>query len=157
MKSSKPSLLRIVWLDPWASGAILLLIIFWGTLIFTIITADPVSAPILVQFTFYVALATTAVAGMILIWRIRLYQRIFSTGVEVQGIISANFDYRQRAGSYSIRRIQVEYIYEYQGQRYRRRADITRGWKQILQPGREVEVIVDPNKPQRAFIKRVYM
>lgn len=156
-KHGKLALLRLVGLDPWASGAILLLMIFWATLVVTIVTADPVSAPDLVQFTLYVALATTAVAGTILIWRICLYHRVFSIGIQVQGIISANYDYRQRAGSYSIRRIQVEYVYEYQGQRYKRRTDITRGWSHVFQRGQEVEVIVDPNKPKRAFIKQLYI
>jgi hypothetical protein len=157
IKPDKPSIVHIVRLDSWASGALLILMIFWATLAFTIVTADPVSASDQVQFTVYVALIATAISVPILVWRIRFFRKIFSTGVTVRGVIVANLDYRQRAGRHLIRRIQVEYAYTYQGQSYLRRADITKGWIAALQPGREVEVIVDSSHPKRAFIKQVYL
>jgi hypothetical protein len=156
-KPDRPSIVQIVWLDSWAGGALLILIISWATLAYTIATTDPVSAPGLVQFTLYAVLIATATSVLILVWRIRFYRKLFSAGIQVRGVIVANFDYLQHAGRYLLRRIQVEFVYTYQGRPYRRRADITKGWIAALQPGREVEVIVDPSNPKRAFIKQVYL
>ena len=156
-KHGKPSFIRIILLDAWAAGAILYLIILWATHFYMSATLDPLSASYTIPFSLKVVLGATGLTVLILIWRFRFYRRIFSTGIKVLGYVSGNYDFIQQAGNYPIRRVQVEFLYVYEGIMYKRKVDIFTPWLKLLPVGREVDIIVDPQKPKRAFIKILYL
>lgn len=152
-----PSAFRIIGTDYTASLAVIFPLVIWA--MYVAITffgffpgfrgRDPLTpsvAPFLLNF----ALILTVVGLPLLIWRIRSIQSHFKRGVEVPGTItSANF-YRGRG--------RLEYAYSFQDQTYRT-GNAVQETKQIkgLQPGDNIILVVDPDKPRKALIRDIYL
>lgn len=95
---------------------------------------------------FLLAIGTIIQGLFIFWWRFRIYSRIMSKGVEVPARMSALRFFGTNTG--------IEYIYSLNGQNYASTRDIgphlVRRMK--FEPGREVRLIVDPDKPKRFMI-----
>ena len=87
------------------------------------------------------------IQGLLLIWwRIRVYSRIMSRGVEVPAKMSVERFFGYNTG--------IEYIYSLNGQNFSSTRDISPHLVRRIefQPGREVRLLVDPEKPKRFII-----
>lgn len=87
------------------------------------------------------------IQGLILIrWRIGIYSRIISRGIEVSARMSVEQFFGPNTG--------IEYIYTLDGQNYASTRNIgphlVRRMK--FQPGLEIRLVVDPDKPKRFMI-----
>jgi len=95
------------------------------------------------------AVVITMLFGSLASKRISSIKRVLSSGPEVKGRIQDIAFVKDRG--------RVEYEYEYNGQTYQAGNAI---WKnketRQLQAGGEITVIVDPDKPSRAFIASLY-
>lgn len=91
------------------------------------------------------------VAGPLLVaWRVWRINRLFTNGESVPGRIDAVHLFRDRG--------RIEFGFEHTGQ-------TLKSWMPIhvtdavlaLQPGQEVELLVDPQRPRNAIIKRLFV
>jgi hypothetical protein len=153
----QPPVLRIVQSDYIALLAVLAPVVAWGMYIATAYFGffpglrgdDPLTgadAP----FFLYAGVAVTLIAIPLLTVRVRSFQSLFRRGVELPGRITDISFYRDRG--------RIEYTYSYQGQTYQGANAIQKtGRAQALQPGAEVTLLVDPDKPDRALIRDLYV
>lgn len=143
----QPSILKIISADYAAFLATVFPIVMWGmygVMLFlgNLDTSDRIFPAL--------TAGITVVSALVLVWRIRLFYRIFGEGVEAPATISKVFFYRDRGS--------LGYSYTYQGQNYNsgnavHRVKQTRN----LKPGDQVIVIVDPTHPKRAYIRDLYL
>jgi len=85
--------------------------------------------------------------GLIIIWwRIRIYSKIMSKGIEIPAKMSVVRFFGPNAG--------IEYIYSLNGQNYASTRDMSPHLvrKMKFQSGRAVRLIIDPDKPKRFII-----
>lgn len=152
-----PSPFRIIRTDYAALLAVLFPVVIWGMYVATAFFGffpglrgrEPLTASD-APFFLYFALIVTLLGIPLLVWRIRSIQSHFKRGVEVPGTItSANF-YRGRG--------RLEYAYSFQDQTYRT-GNAVQETKQIkgLQPGDNIILVVDPDKPRKALIRDIYL
>ena len=97
------------------------------------------------------AVLMTAVFGPVLAWRIRDLRRVFARGDVVQGrvlTVGENSEYIEHA----------VIAYQHGGREYRV-TNVTEGVlaEPRLAPGAAVDIVVDPGKPSRAFIVKLYI
>ena len=96
-----------------------------------------------------VALVNTGLFGWLIARRVGTIKRVIATGTDVTGTVTFVMFQKDRG--------RVEYEYALNGQAYRSgnavmKTDLTAR----LQPGDEVALIVDPQKPTRAFLATLY-
>jgi len=96
-----------------------------------------------------ISLAVTVISLIVLTWRIRQVFALLSDGLEMSATISNVSFFRDRG--------RVDYIYNYQGQKYAsgnaiHKVKLTKN----LKIGDEVIVVVDRNNPKRAYIRDLY-
>ena len=95
------------------------------------------------------AVVGTFVFGWLAARRIQDIKRIINTGPEVQGRIQTIGFFKDRG--------RVEYTYEYDNQLHHAGNAIWKNRETMqLQAGDEVMLIVDPDKPSRAFVASLY-
>ena len=121
-----------------------------GLYIFNRYIADGPDRAEAASFFLYLAIAATVIGIPLLIWRIRTFQSHFARGVEVAGKVIA-IGFRRDRG-------RIEYAYSYQGQTYQGANAIHKISKtRHLKPGDEITLLVDPDKPKRAFVRDIYV
>jgi hypothetical protein len=86
----------------------------------------------------------------VLVYRILLLYSVFRRGEQARGRITS-IDIRRDRGS-------VEYVFLYKGEQRRARASIHRTRQTLaLKKGERVILMVDPSRPERAFIRDLYL
>ena len=152
---SNPSIYWTLQSDYRASLGVLLPVVSW--LLYLFVTHfglangyDPLRGAAGAPFFFYLGLVSLLVGGALLYWRFSLIWSLFARGVEVTGTIAKIIFYRDRG--------RVRYAYTYQGESYQVESIIfknkrTRGWRE----GVELVLIVDPDDPQHALIRALYI
>ncbi len=98
----------------------------------------------------WIAVALTVIGIPALVWRISLIRSVFERGVAVDGVITDVGFYRDRG------RVEFQYTYEervlHGGNALHRNARTRR-----LIAGQAVMVVVDTEKPERAFLLQPYI
>ena len=107
------------------------------------------------DFTAFIAgwaLFATALAGPVLVWRVRVIRRVFARGEMVRGRVLYVVEGDGECSGYA------GFVYQYQGHEYRAKAgtDLAFG-RAAVAPDDSVEIVVDPSKPSRAFISKLYL
>ena len=143
----RPTIFKIITIDYAAFMAALFPIVFWGMyLLLLALKNNPA------DLRTYPAIASvvTIISILVLIWRIRLFFTIFGDGLEASATISNVSFYRDRG--------RVNYVYTHQGQKYAS-GNLVHKVKQtrLIEVGDEVIVMVDRNKPKRAYIRDLYI
>ena len=151
----KPSIYWTLQSDYRASLGVLLPAVSW--LLYLFVTHfglahgyDPLRGAEGAPFFFYLGLVSLLAGGAFLYWRLSLVWSLFERGVEVTGTIAKIAFYRDRG--------RVRYTYTYQGQSYQAESAIfeskrTRGLKE----GIRLVLVVDPDNPQHALIRALYV
>jgi len=145
MNTTQPSLRRIIETDYIAYMCFILPVFFWifyaGMFLFRDTSAGII---------YYMSIGASLGGVPMLLWRIWLINAIFNHGVEIAGEISDVWFYRDRG--------RVKYSYSIQGQPHNSRTTLHRTKRtRSLQPGDQVTLMVDQNKPGRALIRDLYM
>ncbi len=150
----RPSIRQILWTDYTAFFVALIPIVIW--IVFLAWVPDwrrdnhPVISPQLRPFVLYFNLVLTVVTLVILFRRVRLLLKVFRDGAQVRGRITS-FSMRRDRG-------QVEYIYIFDRDEYRSGVAVHRNKQTLaLKVGDRVILMVDPDRPQRAFIRDLYV
>lgn len=143
----QPSLLKIITIDYIAFLGWLFPVVMWGIYIALIvlgnIKANDFTLPIIFAVISVVALA-------ILMWRIQVFNTVFSDGIETTATINNVSFFRDRG--------RVDYVYTYQGQKYVSGNAIHKVKQTLaLKVGEQVVLMVDRNNPKRAFIRDLYV
>lgn len=143
----QPSLLKIITIDYIAFLGWLFPVVMWGIYIALIvlgnIKANDFTLPIIFAVISVVALA-------ILMWRIQVFNTVFSDGIETTATINNVSFFRDRG--------RVDYVYTYQGQKYVSGNAIHKVKQTLaLKAGEQVVLMVDRNNPKRAFIRDLYI
>lgn len=143
----QPSLLKIITIDYIAFLGWLFPVVMWGIYIALIvlgnIKANDFTLPIIFAVISVVALA-------ILMWRIQVFNTVFSDGIETTATINNVSFFRDRG--------RVDYVHTYQGQKYVSGNAIHKVKQTLaLKVGEQVVLAVDRNNPKRAFIRDLYM
>lgn len=143
----QPSLLKIITIDYIAFLGWLFPVVMWGIYIALIvlgnIKANDFTLPIIFAVISVVALA-------ILMWRIQVFNTVFSDGIETTATINNVSFFRDRG--------RVDYVHTYQGQKYVSGNAIHKVKQTLaLKVGEQVVLMVDRNNPKRAFIRDLYV
>ena len=144
MNTSRLSFLRMVEADYIAFISILAPVILWAVYAFSYFNGRETGT------TYTITLAAITVAGILaLIWRYRLFSTVFDDGQQTQATINHVSFYRDRG--------RIDYEYTYMGQQYKSGSMVHKIRRATdLKIGDQVTVMVDRNKPKRAFIKDLY-
>jgi hypothetical protein len=96
-------------------------------------------------------LGLTALLGAVIVRRIHIIRRVFGRGEAVRGEILSVGENAEDIG-YAV------VAYQYQGRQYLVR-NVTEGavGREGLTPGAPVDIVLDPSKPSRAFISKLYL
>ena len=105
--NKQPSLLKIVTIDYAALLGWLFPVVMWGIYIVLIVLGNVKTNDFTLPIIFAVI---TVVALAILIWRIQIFNTVFSDGIETTATINNISFFRDRG--------RVEYVYTHQGQKY---------------------------------------
>ena len=145
MKKS-PTLFRIVETDYVAFLAFLFPIVFWVFYLAMLILQTSGS----LTYALVTALVVTVIAVLVLAWRVQLIKSTFDDALEALAVIRGVSFFRDRG--------RVEYTYAYQGQTYASGNAIHKTKRtQALNPGDSMIVVVDRSKPERAFLRDLYL
>lgn len=146
------SLRRILWTDYTAFYTALVPIVAW--IVYFAWTPDwtgkgavikPEAQPVFLAL----AILATLVSLVILAARFQLLFKIFREGIEVKGKITRSELRRDRG--------RVEYVYIYEHKEYFSSANVHRNLQtKALKSGEHVVLMVDRQKPSRAFIRDLY-
>lgn len=140
-----PSPLQIIKVDYLASLGAIIPIVLWGmALLMHLFNAE--AAP----FFLAVAPITTAAALVLLFWRVQFIRSVFEYGIEVPGVIVVAEFFRGRG--------RLEYVYTFQSQKYQS-GNAVQAVKLVRskEPGQGVVIMVDRNRPKRAFLRDIYL
>ncbi len=153
-----PSVGRIVWTDYWAFlGVVLILVgmVTYPAIVYLGIVpqargVDPLMGEAGAPFFFWFALAAVGVGIPGLFWRISTIRSVFEQGVRVDGVVTSVWFYKDRG------RADFQYSHEgtvYQGGNPLHKTARTKA----LWEGESVTLVVDPQRPTRAFIEHLYV
>jgi hypothetical protein len=140
-----PSIFRIVQVDYLASLGLILPLAFWGLSLVGRFF-DPEAAS---WFGLIAAPATLVGLGLIA-WRAWTIRAVVSGGTQVPGVVSSLAFLRGRG--------RIRYVYTYRGKKYEGSNTLQANrFVRALAPGREVTVALDSARPQRAFVRELYL
>lgn len=145
--NKQPSLIKIIAIDYIAFLGWLFPVVMWGIYIVLLILGNVKPN----DFTLPIIYAViTIVALVVIIWRIQVFNTVFSDGIEATATINNVSFFRDRG--------RVDYLYIYQGQKYVSGNAIHKVKQtQSLKVGEQVIVMIHRNNPKRAFIRDLYM
>jgi len=155
--SDEPPLARIIWTDYTAFLSLLFPLMAWVIYLLVAGFRSPfgeagetaVTAQEILRLL-YICLALSLVCLPLLAWRVLIIRSVFSHGLEARGQIDSVFFNRDRG--------RIQYTYTFQGQTYTSGAALHRTRKtKTLQAGDQVILVVDRDKPRRAFIRDLYL
>lgn len=141
------SLFRIVAVDYGALISVIAPVAIWGVVLFIALFqgSDRVG-----DVSLYIAIGITVVSVASLLWRIQLIRGVVNDGLEVPAVISSLAYFRDRG--------RVEYVYTHQGKRYQSGNAIHRSpLTSRLRQGDSMILVVDRDRPERAFIRDLYV
>jgi hypothetical protein len=145
MQNQSPSLFRIISTDYPSYLSVLFPVVFGAFTVYFLITNNNSS-----QLFLLITALVTIIGVPTLIQRYRTISSVFTNGTPAKGLITAIGFLRGRG--------RVEYSYTAQGERYTSRNAINRnGRTRKLRVGQNVNVVVDPDDPKRAFIQEIYL
>lgn len=105
---------------------------------------------VFVEICRYQSIAAILLAIPILVWRLRIFTRVFGGGENVSALITNVVLHRDRGW--------VNYTYLFKGQKYQSGNAVHRTRRvNMLLPGHETVLVVDSANPKRAFIKDLYV
>ncbi len=144
MQINQASFLKVVWTDYAASLGLLAPLTALLVTAFLLLFGDGMEPS-----WWYVLIGVCVVCPLLSLWRFSLISGVLGTGIEVEGHVTRASFFRGRG--------RVYYLYTYQGERYESSNSVqqnksTRG----LEIGLPVKVVVDREKPKKAFIKQLY-
>jgi hypothetical protein len=138
------SFFQLIKSDYIASLSVLFPLVFWGILLFQYITKKELSTPF-----FAVCVLISGIAFFVLLWRYRMFLRLFEEGVEIVGTINDVTFSRDRG--------YISYVYTYEGQKYLSKNYISKTNRaRLFRPGEQVILVIDRNNPKKAFIRELY-
>lgn len=143
----RPSLAKIITIDYAAFVAWLSPVVMW-----TVYLALRLLQPATGTSSVFPVLATviTAIAIVVLAWRIRQLDTVFREGVETSATIRQVTFYRDRG--------RVEYGYTFRGQPYVSGTVVHKvKATQALRVGDHLTVLVDRTNPKRAYLRDLYL
>lgn len=89
-------------------------------------------------------------ALLVLAWRILLFNAVFSDGIETNATISKAFFFRDKGT--------ITFSYSYMGEKYSSSNVVMKSKRaKSYKPGMDVAVMIDRNRPKRAFIRDLYL
>jgi hypothetical protein len=96
-----------------------------------------------------IAAIMSAFGLILLVWRVSIINAVFAAGHEAEATITGTSFFRGRG--------RIEYTYLFQGSHYNSGNAVqeTKATNAV-QVGNKVIVLVDPNRPKRAFIRDLY-
>ena len=145
--NNQPSLLKIVTIDYATFLGWLIPVVVWGIYIVLIILGNVQTDDFTLPITFF---GMTVAALAILIWRIQIFNTVFSDGIEITATISNVSFFRDRG--------RVEYVYFHQGEKYASGNAIHKVKQTLaLKVGEQVVLMVDRNNPKRTFIRDLFI
>lgn len=140
-------MLKIVTIDYIALLGWLFPVVMWGIYVVLIILGNVKTNDLTLPIIFAVI---SVVALAILIWRIQVFNTVFSDGIETAATINNVSFFRDRG--------RVDYVHTYQGQKYVSGNAIHKVKQTLaLKVGEQVVLMVDRNNPKRAFIRDLYV
>lgn len=135
-----PSIIWIIWTDYYAFISAFIPLCIWAVVLFLW------NGQLFIELG---ALGTVIVSGVVA-WRVLLLRKVFREGKTVPGRITSAYLVRDRG--------RVEYTYAYQGKYYKSGVSIHRNRRtKALREGIGVILMVDARKPERAFIRSLYL
>ncbi len=154
--SDRPPFTRIIWTDYIAFLGLFFPLMIWALYLLLVGFSSPFNpageTTAAVQENlrlFYISLALSLVGMSLLVWRLLLIGSVFLHGLEARGQIDEIFFYRDRG--------RVKYTYTFQGETYTSGVALHRTRKtRALQTGDQVTLVVDRERPKRAFIRDIY-
>jgi hypothetical protein len=145
MQNQSPSLFRIISTDYPSYLSVLFPAVFGAFTLYFFNTENNSS-----QLFLLITSIVTFIGIPTLIQRYRTISSVFAKGIPTKGVITAIGFLRGRG--------RVEYSYTAQGERYTSSNAINRnGRTRKLRIGQNVNVVVDPDDPKRAFIQEIYL
>ena len=97
-----------------------------------------------------VALAITVVGAFVLIGRYGQILSVFTQGMEATGTISRVYFFRDRG--------RIEYVYGWYEEKYTSGVAVAKTKRtRVLEQGQNVTLVVDSDRPRRAFIRDLYL
>ncbi len=143
----KPSLFKILFTDAIAFISILFVVVSWLLYLYLFVLqgqdASISSLPVIFGLI-------TLLAIMLITWRVSAINSIFARGVEINATISRVFFYRNRG--------RVDCVYFYLGEQFSSTCRVMKNRDtRELEPGMGVVVLVDPDHPDRALIRDLFL
>lgn len=96
------------------------------------------------------AAITTILCGAVIVWRIHIIRHVFARGEVVRGQVLSVGENSENIG-YAV------VTYEFQGHKYLVNNTTEGAGGRRLTPDEAVDIVVDPSKPSRAFIARLFL
>ena len=145
MQNQSPSLFRIVSTDYSSYLSVLFPFVFGIFTLYFFNTENTSS-----QLFLLITAVVTIIGVPTLIQRYRAISSVFANGTETKGVITHIGFLRGRG--------RVEYSYNARGEKHTSSNAINRnGRTRKLRIGQNVQVMVDPDDPKRAFIQEIYL
>jgi hypothetical protein len=140
MENKRPSLWRVIQIDYIAFVAIFLPIVFWIMYLFNFNQSE----------FLYVALIATFVGVFTLIGRYWMILSVFAQGMEAAATITEASFFRDRG--------HIAYTYTWQDEKYFSGVVVCKTKRtRSLRVGQDVILILNPDRPKRAFIRDLYL
>lgn len=142
---TRPSLVRVIQTDYYAFLSVLLLGIMWG--MYAIFQTLNLTTS---MESFYGALVLTVLDLLVVIWRYNSVHTLFNNGIELSATIVDLWFFRGRG--------RVDYTFTCRNHEFISGNDITpNGRTRSLREGDRVTIYVDPENPQRAVIRELFL
>lgn len=101
-------------------------------------------------FLILILLAVTLYCWLALAWRVSNIRAVFAAGIHVQGIITGIWFFRNRG--------QMCFSYTYLGALHDAKMTLVKNLRTShLQEGATLDLLVDPNNPDRAFLQDLFI
>lgn len=149
MKKNAPAVLKIIIGDYFTFFGILILLLVAVISLYFILTEEITSLE-----SFYlllVAVVILLVLVFLLLMRIRLIRYVFSCGKQIRGKIERIKKNSRRGFTVNSR---IIFSYHFKGRKYKKSRFLLSDEK--LRSSQNISIIVDPDKPNRAFIYSVF-
>jgi hypothetical protein len=102
------------------------------------------------QIPRYLAFALTIASLLLVAWRCWVINQIFTNGVETPGEVKHIWFYRDRG--------RLMFTFKWEGKDIQTNSTIPKNeYTETLGEGQPIMLVVDPNQPQRAYVRDLYL